>query len=141
MSSVRLVSIDFNEAGLDFDRAEMEAFLIDISEEMQADELVQEARLARETDIPDSAKSGAAAFFMGILTAEINGDSLGKVINYLGNLRYGKTLVLSGDIDGMPYSIEYRSKEELDQAADTIERLVNLRIRMLEGQKTRDLGE
>ena len=141
MSSVRLVSIDFNEAGLDFDRAEMEAFLIDISEEMQADELVQEARLARETDIPDSAKSGAAAFLMGILTAEINGDSLGKVINYLGNLRYGKTLVLSGDIDGMPYSIEYRSKEELDQAADTIERLVNLRIRMLEGQKTRDLGE
>ena len=53
-------------------------------------------------------------------------------MDYLGNLRYGKTLTLSGEIDGMTYNIEYRNKQELDQAADTIERLVNLRIKVLE---------
>ena len=53
-------------------------------------------------------------------------------MDYLGNLRYGKTLSLSGEIDGMTYNIEYRNKQELDQAADTIERLANLRIKILE---------
>jgi hypothetical protein len=56
------------------------------------------------------------------------------VMDYLGNLRYGKVLTLSGDIDGMTYNIEYRNKQELDQAADTIERLANLRVKIREPQ-------
>lgn len=126
------VLIDFSEAGLDLDRADLEDFLLNIADEMQSGDLVQEARLARETDIPEAAKSGVAAFLVGILTTEINRKNLGKVMDYLGNLRYGKTLTLSGEIDGMTYNIEYRNKQELDQAADTIERLANLRIKILE---------
>jgi hypothetical protein len=75
-----------------------------------------------------------AAFLIGILTTEINRENLSKVMDYLGNLRYGKTLTLSGDIDGMSYNIEYRNKQELDQAADTIERLANLRVKIREQQ-------
>ena len=130
MSSTIL--IDFSEAGLDLDRADLEDFLLNIADEMQSGDLVEEVRLARETDIPEAAKSGVAAFLVGILTAEINRKNLGKVMDYLGNLRYGKTLTLSGEIDGMTYNIEYRNKQELDQAADTIERLANLRIKILE---------
>lgn len=128
------VVIDFSEAGLDLERPELEAFLLTIADEMEAGDLVQSARLARDEDIPEAAKSGVAAFLVGLLTAEINRENLGKVMDYLGNLRYGKTLTLSGDIDGMTYTIEYRNKQELDQAADTIERLANLRVKIRETQ-------
>ncbi|MBF2075967.1 MAG: hypothetical protein IGS50_19710 [Synechococcales cyanobacterium C42_A2020_086] len=128
------VLIDFSEAGLNFDRAELESFLLTIADEMESGALVQSARLARDEDIPESAKSGVGAFLIGILTTEINRENLGKVMDYLGNLRYGRTLTLSGEIDGMTYSIEYRNKKELDQAADTIERLANLRVKIREQQ-------
>ena len=132
MSQPCAVLIDFSEAGLDLERAELEDFLLTIADEMETGNLAQSARLAREEDIPEAAKSGAAAFLIGILTAEINLENLGKVMDYLGNLRYGKTLILSGEIDGMTYNIEYRNKQELDQAADTIERLANLRVKIRE---------
>jgi hypothetical protein len=128
------VLIDFSEAGLELERPELEAFLLTIADEMEAGDLVQSARLARDEDIPEAAKSGVAAFLVGLLTAEINRENLGKVMDYLGNLRYGKVLTLSGDIDGMTYNIEYRNKQELDQAADTIERLANLRVKIREPQ-------
>jgi hypothetical protein len=75
-----------------------------------------------------------AAFLVGILTADINRENLSKVMDYLGNLRYGKTLTLSFELDGMTSTLEYRNKQELDQAADTIERLANLRVKIREQQ-------
>lgn len=132
MSTSSSVLIDFSEAGLDLDRAELEDFLLTVADEMRSGDLVEEARLARETDIPEAAKSGVAAFLVGMLSAVVSREKLVKVMDYLGNLRYGKTLTLSGEIDGMTYNIEYRNKQELDQAADTIERLSNLRIKIRE---------
>jgi hypothetical protein len=134
MAESRSVLIDFSEAGLDLDRADLESFLLTIADEMESGDLVQSARLARDEDIPEAAKSGVAAFLVGILTTEINRENLGKVMDYLGNLRYGKTLTLSGDIDGMIYNIEYRNKQELDQALDATERLANSRVKIREPQ-------
>ena len=128
------VLIDFSEAGLELDRADLEDFLLTIADEMESGDLVQSARLARDEDIPDAAKSGVAAFLVGILTADINRENLSKVMDYLGNLRYGKTLTLSFELDGMTSTLEYRNKQELDQAADTIERLANLRVKIREQQ-------
>ena len=129
------VLIDFSEAGLDLDRADLENFLLTVADEMESSDLVQSARLARDEDIPEAAKSGVAAFLVGILTAEINRENLGKVMDYLGNLRYGKTLTLSFEVDGMTSTLEYRNKQELDQALDATERLANLRVKIRE-QKT-----
>jgi hypothetical protein len=128
------VLIDFSEAGLDLDRSELESFLLTIADEMESDDLVQSARLARDEDIPEAAKSGVAAFLIGVLTAEINRENLGKVMDYLGNLRYGKTLTLSFEVDGMTSNIEYRNKQELDQALEATERLANLRVKIREQQ-------
>lgn len=130
------ILIDFSEASLDLDRADLEEFLLSIADEMQSGGLAEDARLVRTKDIPEAAKPGLTAFLVGILTAEINYKNLSKVMDYLGNLRYGKTLTLSGELDGMTYSIEYRNKQELDQAADTIERLSNLRIKILEKKQS-----
>jgi hypothetical protein len=136
MCAQRSVLIDFSEAGFSLRQDELELRVLKIAREMQSGTLVQEVHLARETDIPVETKSGTAAFLAGILKAEVSRENIGKLIDFLGNQFYGKTLVLSGDIDGMNYSIEYRNKHELDQAVDTIERLANLRIKILDGQKT-----
>ena len=128
------VLIDFSEAGLDLDRAELESFLLTIADEMESGDLVRSPRLARDEDIPESAKSGVAAFLVGILTADINRENLSKVMDYLGNLRYGKTLTLSFELDGMTSTLEYRNQQELDQALDATERLANLRVKIREQQ-------
>lgn len=132
--------IDLSETGLDMDRADLEEYLLTIADEMEAGNLVQSARLARDEDIPDAAKSGAAAFLVGILTTEVSHENLGRLMDYLGNLCYGKTLTLAGEIDGMAYNIEYRNKQELDQAADTIERMANLRLKIQAQQTTTENG-
>ncbi|MFQ4138188.1 hypothetical protein PGN35_017905 [Nodosilinea sp. PGN35] len=134
MSESYSVLIDFSEAGLELDRADLESFLLTIADEMESGDLVQDVRLARDEDIPEAAKSGVAAFFIGILTAEINRENLGKVMDYLGNLRYGKTLTLSFEVDGMTSTIEYRNNQELDQALNATERLANLRVKIREQQ-------
>ena len=126
------VLIDFSDAGLDLDRAELEEFLLSLADEMQLGKLVQEARLARESDILEAAKPGVAAFLVGILNAVINSENIRKVVDFLGNQFYGKTLTLSGEIDGMVYNIVYRNQKDIDLAVDTIERLSNLRIKVLE---------
>ena len=138
MSKFRNVLIDFSEAGLDLERAELEEFLFNLADEMQSGDLVQEACLTQDPDIPDAAKSGAAAFLVGILTAELNRENIRKVVDFLGNQFYSKTLHLSGEIDGMAYNIEYRNKEDIDLAVDTIERLANLRIQILKQKTTAD---
>ncbi|MGF1537981.1 MAG: hypothetical protein ACFB4J_16070, partial [Elainellaceae cyanobacterium] len=65
---------------------------------------------------------------------EVNLTNIRKVLDFLGNLVYGedKKLVVSGEMDGMTYNIEYRSQEDVDRAIDTIERLSNIRIKILE---------
>lgn len=128
------VLIDFSEAGLNLDRVDLESFLLTIADEMESGDLVKSAQLARDEDIPESAKSGVAAFLVGILTTEISRENLGRVMDYLGNLRYGKTLTLSFEIDGMTSTLEYRNKQELDQALDATERLASLQVKIREQQ-------
>ena len=135
MSTPCAVLIDFSEAGLDLDRVELEDFVLRMADEMQSGGLVQDAHLTRESNIPEAAKPAATAFLVGILTAEVNRENIRKVMDFLGNQFYGKTLTLSGEMDGMTYNIEYRNKDEIDLAVDTIERLSNLRIKILKQKK------
>ena len=139
MSDSVEVNIDFSNAGLNLERSEMEGYILNLSDEMQSGRLVIEACLARESDVPEYAKVGGGAFILGILKAEINIKNIRKVMNYLADQFYGKTLTLSGKMDGMTYNIEYRTEEDIDLAVDTIKRLSNLRIEILEQKKT--LGE
>lgn len=142
MSPSQTVLIDFSEAGLERDRAELEEYLLNLADEMQSGNLVKEAQLARESEIPEGARSGAAAFLMGVLTAEVSLKNIRKVLDFLGNMVYGedKKLVVSGEMDGMTYNIEYRSQEDVDRAIDTIERLSNIRIKILEEKAAIDEG-
>jgi hypothetical protein len=47
MPKLSTILIDFSEASLDLDRADLEEFLLSIADEMQSGDLAEDARLAR----------------------------------------------------------------------------------------------
>ena len=89
------VVIDLNQAGFDLEPEEMESFALRLAEELRED-LEGDAGLARESDVPDGAMSGAAAFLLGILKAEVSATNLLAVMRWLWNLRPNTVLKLTG---------------------------------------------
>lgn len=132
MASPYPLTIDVSEAHLDLERDQLEALLLTLADEMMAGDLVESAELVRETASPETAKSGVTAFLTGLLMAEVSRENLGKLLRFLGHRFYGKTLVLSGEFEGMAYNIEYRNAEELEQAIAGVERLGNLHLQISE---------
>ncbi|MDJ0707089.1 MAG: hypothetical protein QNJ46_27760 [Leptolyngbyaceae cyanobacterium MO_188.B28] len=134
MSDSLKLFIDLNEAGLDLEREELEQFSLDLGDEMQGGELVEDARLAREEELPDRAKSGAAAFIMGVLMTEVNRENIKKAVDWLGIRFYGKTLTFSyEDADGTTVKFDHRNQAEFEQALQGAERLAMLRLRIQQG--------
>ncbi len=138
MSSTESTLIDFTEAGLDLDQAEMEEFLVRLSFEMQSGELVEKAHLTRESELPESTKSGVAAFLVGILTAEINRKNIRKVVDFLGNQFYGKTVTISGEMGGekIGFTFENLNSDDLDEAMKKLDHIVNLHIKVIEAKNS-----
>ncbi len=132
MSEVYSVVIDFSEAGLDYDRADLERFLLQIAHEMESGKLVESARLAREEDIPESAKSGLGAFLTEILMTDIPFEKLWNVMGYLGHLFYGKTVTLK--VEDIEIEYNPNNPQQLERALDAAEQLTNLRIKLLEAK-------
>ena len=134
MSDSLKLLIDLNEAGLDLEQQELEQFSLELGDEMQGGELVEDTRLAREDDLPDGAKSGAAAFVMGILMTEVNRENIKKAVDWLGNRFYGKTLTFSyEDADGTTLNFDYRDEAEFERALQAAERLSMMRLRIQRG--------
>ncbi|NEQ47290.1 MAG: hypothetical protein F6K00_28625 [Leptolyngbya sp. SIOISBB] len=108
-----------------------------LADEMQSGELVEEAHLAREVDLPEASKSGLAAFLVGILTAEINRENIQKVMDFLGNQFYGKTITVAGELGGekIAFNFENLNTQELDKAMENLDRMVDLHIKVLETKK------
>ena len=126
--------IDLNTAGLDLDRADLEQLSQNLAQELQDGNLVEAAQLARESDLPDGAKSGAAAFLMGILTAQVNGENLKKLVDFLGNRFYGTKLTFSYERNGQKVSIDYRTSEELQQRLQTLEQVQAIFVQVEQGK-------
>ena len=131
MSDPLKLLIDLSQADLDLNRTEFEDFALTLADEMQHGRLVQEAALLREEDLPEGAKSGASAFIMGVLLAEVSPENIKKVVNWLGNRFYGKTLTFSyEDADGTTVAFEYRNDEEFERALQGTERLSRMRLHL-----------
>lgn len=102
-----------------------------LAEEMRLGKLVYSAQLARETELPEGAKSGLAAFVGSLLTAEISRENLKKALDFLGNRFYGKSITMSYEADGESLKYSFSGKpEELDKALAAVERLENIRIQV-----------
>ncbi|MBD2328102.1 sugar ABC transporter permease [Alkalinema sp. FACHB-956] len=125
------VLIDLNQAGLDLEPEEMEAYALRLAEELRED-LAEEAGLAREEDVPEGAMSGAAAFLLGILKAEVNATNLLAVMKWLWNLRPNTVLKLSYKNGDREFNLEYRTQEQLEQQIAAIRELDSFTVQLIQ---------
>jgi hypothetical protein len=125
------VVIDLSQAGLDLEPEEMEAYALRLADELRGD-LAEDAGLARESDLPDGAMSGAAAFLVGILTAEVSAKNIGAVMKWLWTLRPNTVLKFSYEANGKKVSFEYRTQEELDQHMTTMKAVDSFMVQLIQ---------
>lgn len=119
------VKIDFSDADPDLEAEDLEELTRNLQREVA--ELVEDVELIRESDIPPGAKPGLANFIPGMLSAVFSVDKSKALLNTLGDRFYGKTLKLEFSNQEKCYKLEYRSKQQLDDAVAAIERLSKLR--------------
>ncbi|MGB3492188.1 MAG: hypothetical protein WBA57_05645 [Elainellaceae cyanobacterium] len=125
MTDTLNVFIDLNQAGLDLDSEELEAYTLNLANEMK-DGLVEEASPVRAADLPEGAKG--AGFDMGFLKAEVNFDNFTLMMNWLGERIYGRTLTIEyGDV-----KLEYRTDVELEKQITALKDISQLKIRIID---------
>ena len=132
MSNSLDVTIDLSPAGLDLEPDELEQYTLRLQQEMS--ELTETAELVRSIDIPESGKSGLAGFDLGVIKAEVNLQNLKKLLDWLGNAFYGKTLELQYEENGAKVSLKYQSDKQLEQQIRAIERLKNLQVKVVKAE-------
>ncbi|MEL6440091.1 MAG: hypothetical protein AAFQ80_12650 [Cyanobacteria bacterium J06621_8] len=119
------IKIDLNNAEPDLDPEELEELTRNLQQEIA--ELVEEGNLVRESDIPPGSKPGLANFIPGVLSAVLPVDNTKALLNTLGERFYGKPLTLEFSKKGKSYKLEYRSKQQLEDAVAAIERLSKIK--------------
>jgi len=114
--------IDLNQAGFDFEPEEMEAYSLRLADELRGD-LAEDAGLARESDLPEGALSGAAAFVLGILKAEVSAKNILGVVKWLWALKPSALLKMSYKNGDREVVLEYRTPEELEVQIEAIQKI------------------
>ena len=123
--------IDLNQAGFNFEAEEMEAYSLRLVDELRGD-LAEDAGLARKSDLPEGAMSGAAAFLEGILKAEVNPTNILSVITWLWNLRPNTVLKVSYENEGKKVAIEYWTQEQLDSQIEALKKIDSLMVQLVQ---------
>jgi hypothetical protein len=116
------VLIDLTEAGRDLNPEALEELTSQVVEEIRG-ELVDDAALVRESEIPELGKPGLGGFIVGVLKTEVSLKNAGALLNYLGERFYGKPVKITFERNGNKYSIEYGSTAQLEEAMEAIKRL------------------
>jgi hypothetical protein len=124
--------IDLNEAGLDLEPEELEAYSQRLVADLK-DGLAEEASLARSIDVPEGSKAGEAGFDLGILKAEVNVKNLLALLGWLRNRIAGATLSIEyGDV-----KLEYRTPEQLEQQLQALEKISHLTVRVVKSETSK----
>ena len=123
--------IDLNQAGFDFEPEEMEAYSLQLADELRGD-LAEDAGLARKSDLPEGAMSGAAAFLEGILKAEVNPTNIWSVMKWLWNLKPNTVLKVTYESDGKKVVLEYRTQEQLDSQIEALKKIDSLMVQLVQ---------
>ncbi len=118
------VTIDLSDVDPDLEAEELEELTRNLKQEIS--ELVEDVELVRESYIPEGGKPGLANFIPGMLSAVVPVDKSKELLNSLGERFYGKTLKLEFSNQDKSYKLEYRSKQQLEDAVAAIERLSRL---------------
>ena len=117
--------IDLNQAGLDLDPDELEAYSLRLVEELRSD-LAEDAGLMREATIPDGAMSGAAALVIGVLKAEVSIANVGKVLKWLWTVRPSAAQKITYKKDGREVVLEYQNSAQLEEQIEAVKKIDTL---------------
>ncbi|MGB3519035.1 MAG: hypothetical protein WBA43_21450 [Elainellaceae cyanobacterium] len=125
--------IDLNEAGLDLEPEELEAYSQRLVLDLK-DGLAEDAVLARSADIPEGSKAGEGGFDLGILKAEVNLKNILAVLQWLRERIAGASLELEyGDV-----KLKYRTEKELEQQLQALEKISHLTVRVVRSNTSKD---
>ena len=117
--------IDLNQAGLDLEPDELEAYSLRLVEELQSD-LAEDAGLMRESTMPDGAMSGAAALVLGVLRAEVSIANVGKVLKWLWTVRPNAVQKITYKKDGREVVLEYQNSAQLEEQIEAVKKIDTL---------------
>jgi hypothetical protein len=123
--------IDLNQAGLDLEPAELEAYSLSLAEELRGD-LAEDARLIREDEVPDRAMSGAAAFVWGMLKAEVTVKNVGKVLGWLWTVRPNTTQKITYKKNGGEVVLEYRTSDQLQEQIEALKDIDAFMVQLIQ---------
>lgn len=124
--------IDLNQAGLDLEPEELEAYSQHLAANLR-DGLAEDAMLARSIDIPEGSKAGEAGFDLGILKAEVNLKNIVAVLRWLRERIAGTTLEIEyGDV-----KLKYQTPEQLEQQLQAIEKISHLTVRVVKSDTSK----
>lgn len=123
-SNIQLL-IDLTKAGQDLEPEALEELTSQVVEEIRG-ELVDDAELVRESEIPELGKPALGGFILGVLKTEVSLKNAQALLNYLGERFYSKPVKIVFERNGNKYSIEYGSKAQLEEAIQAIERLAKI---------------
>lgn len=124
--------IDLNEAGLNLDKEELEAYTRRMVGDLK-EGLAEDAVLVRAAEVPEGSKPAIAGFDIGILKAEVNLKNLKLLLDWLGERIYGRTLRIEyGDV-----KLEYRTPEQLEQQLGALEKISHLTVRVVKSETSK----
>lgn len=133
MSDTFTLFIDLNQAGLDLDPEELEAYSRRLAADLE-DGLVDEAQLTRSADVPKGSKAGEAGFDLGILKAEVNLENTLAVLGWLRDRIAGKTLEIAyGDV-----KLKYQTPAQLEHQLKALKDIEQLTVRVVNSETKQD---
>jgi hypothetical protein len=125
--------IDLNQAGLDLEPGALEAFSLRLVEELRSD-LAEDARLIREDEVPEDAMSGAGAFIVGILKAEIVKKNVGKVLGWLWTVCPNTTQKITYEKSGSKVVLEYRTSNQLQAQIEALKDIDAFMVQLIQAK-------
>ncbi|MBW4660206.1 MAG: hypothetical protein KME15_16140 [Drouetiella hepatica Uher 2000/2452] len=118
------ILIDISQVDLDLEPEELEALTSSLKDEIS--EIVEDAELVRESEIPEGGKPALAGFVLGFLKAIVNVKNIQALMGVLQERFSGKPIELTVEKNGSKYSLKVGRPEDLDKTIAAIQKLAEI---------------
>lgn len=122
-TSALQIVIDLSQVDPDLEPEELESLTNSLKHEIS--ELVEDAQLVRESEIPEGGKPALAGFVLGLLKTEVSVKNIQALMGVLQERFGAKPIKLTGEKDGnkLSFSLEVGRAEDLDKVVAAFKKL------------------
>jgi hypothetical protein len=115
--------LDISQVDPELEPEELESLTSSLKDEIS--ELVENAELVRESEVPEGGKPALGGFIPGWLQTEVSFKSIRALLGVLQDRFGDKPIVISGEKDGSKFSftVNVGRSEDLDKAVEAIQKL------------------